>query len=231
MADEVKDVLDDLTIDEMIEEAAGDHSDIDSIREKTKKIIDDTRAGGNKVTDEDDGPLAGLEHMHSLSLSIGLPVPRILFNEMVNVADASSSRKRKWLKNIKNMSKIKETGCIEIEIPRTPEGNKRIAYLVLDECDENHDMTAQLDKIYSKIPEEKQEEIRKHLSMLVYLGRSAYGQMLTQIESTMSEIKKKVSDTFDPRTLGIDAANTTIFIDHPNTKRVGIFVRFEDEIN
>ena len=205
------------------------------VQDRAREIIRKTRAASKHV--DDGGPLADIQAMHNLSLSIGLPTPRILFNAMVDAADAASDAKKKtWRRQIRQMSEVKETGCIKIDFVKGEDS----AYLVLDECGPDHDLTAQLDKIYTRIPDKRREEILKHLSMLVYLGRAAYSQMMVKMMPTLTAIGKGirvpssdsgVNNTFDPRILNVDPANTTFYVVHASDRRVGIFVRLSSEID
>lgn len=232
-------LFEDLTFDELAEQAAQalhnqtgevlSDAALDEVRTRAREIVSGTSAETPRGALP--GALEGMQDMHNLTLAIGLPVPRILFAQMVEAAAASAGRKKVWLRQLKDMSAVRETGCIQVDFYDVQAGKKNTAYLVLEECDENHDFGAQLDKVYSRIAEDKQDEIRKHLSMLVYLGRSAYGQMLVKNGPTLAKITQHLppgddGKPFDPRVIGVDPANTTLYISLPKTKRVGIFVRF-----
>lgn len=246
--DPAAELFEDLRIDELAENAAEamrrqnggaglTDADVEAARARAREIIDETRAAESKKAPGGGaaGPLAGMHEMHALSLSIGLPVPRILFGQMVEASTATAAQKKAWHRQLKGMSKVKETGCIQADFFDTGTQEKNTAYLVLEECGEDHDLGAQLGKIYSRIPPEKQGEIRRHLSVLIHLGRSAYGQMLKKMMPVLHKVGKKIpaqggDKPFDPCVLGVDPANTTLFIMPPGTRRVGIFVRLADEI-
>jgi hypothetical protein len=255
--DDVAQLFEDLTIDELAEQAAdalrmqrreaGEDADtsvdlteaeLDAARARARQIIDETRAAqaeAKAAGDEDAGALAGMQDMHALSLSIGLPVPRILFDQIIEASTATPARKKTWRRQVQAMSDVKETGCIQADFFDTRTREKNTAYLVLEECGEDHDLGAQLDKVFSRIAPEKQDEIKKHLSMLIYLGRSAYGQMMMKMMPTLSKAVKKIpidaeEKEFDPRVLGVDPTTTTLVVTLPGTRRVGIFVRLADEV-
>jgi len=229
---------DDATIDDLAERvieahhAAGgkDLGETDRVaaQARAREIINEARDRA-----DDNGALAGLHDMRKLSLAIGMPVPRILFNAMIDAAAVSESRRRTWRRQLK--FGVKETGCIQVDFQDIHTKENDIAYLVLDKCGPGHDLSAELDKLYTRIPESRQDEIRKHLSVLVYLGRAAYSQMMAEMMLLLTEIGKKIpcpADdaagpvAFDPRMLGVDPANTTIYIPYTQEQRVGIFVRF-----
>lgn len=196
-------------------------------QERARALIDESRESGGAA-----GPVAGMEAMHALSLAIGLPVPRILFDAMVETSTATAGRKKAWRRQLKKMTSVKEQGCIKVEFYDVVDKKPNTAYLILDRCGVEHDLTAELDKIFSRIPEDKKPEIQKHLSALVYLGRSAYGQMATKMNSLLQDIGKKITASdFDPMTLGIGYDNTTFYVPHVDGSRVGIFVRLQDEVS
>jgi len=244
--DDVADLFDELTLDELTERAAEaqraagtelSEADLDAVQVRAREIIAETRESQRLAASEAKasgteaaGPLAGMDDMHALSLSIGLPVPRLLFSQAINASSATKGRKKAWLRELKVMSDVKETGCIQADFFDTQTREQNTAYLVLEECGEDHDLGAQLDKVFSRVAEDKHDDIRKHLSMLVYLGRSAYGQMMMKMVPLLTKLGKKLPDGFDPRQLVIDPDNTTLSLNIAGTRRVGIFVRLADEI-
>ena len=169
-----------------------------------------------------EGEAAGLRDMRNLSLAIGLPAPRILFDAMVEASRGTNGEKEAWRRELGQMSEVTETGCIRIDFS----GEAAPAYLVLDACGPDHDLTAQLDKIYSRIPAGRRKEILKHLSVLVHLGRAAYALMATKVRPVLAQIGEKTGGPASPpHALHVDFANTTLYVPHIGGRRVGIFVR------
>jgi len=203
-------------------EAAIGRAERAAAQERAREILGKAGAANGE------GPLAGIQDMHNLSLAIGLPAPRILFDAMVDAAAATNKEKKVWRRQLMRMSEVQETGCIKVDFA----GKKGSAYLVLDECGPGHNLTAQLNKLYARVPNERRGEILNHLSALVHLGRAAYSQMMVQMMPTLEAIGKKirVAGAFDPRLLGVDPANTTLYVPHTGNRRVGIFVRLSSEI-
>ena len=66
-----------------------------------------------------EGGAAGLRDMRNLSLSIGLPVPRILFDAMVEASRGTDGEKEAWRRELGQMSEVTETGC-RIDFSRRP---------------------------------------------------------------------------------------------------------------
>lgn len=175
--------------------------------------------------------LEGLRDMQLLAQAMGLPVPRILFAEMLEKSSASLGQKQKFRRELADMTPLTETGCVSVEFRGPGADLPQTAYLVLEKCPADHDLSAQLDPLYAKIPPSRQEEIRQNLSMLVYLGRSTFRQMLETKTRVLAEIARKLPPGFDPADLQVDPANTTLFLPPPCAARVGIFVRYEGDLD
>ena len=155
---------------------------------------------------------------------------------MIEKSSASLGQKQKFRRELADMTPLTETGCVSVEFCGPGAGGAggaavpQTAYLVLEKCPADHDLSAQLDPLYAKIPPHRQEEIRQNLSMLVYLGRSTFGQMLETKTRALAEIARKLPSGFDPADLQVDPANTTLFLPPPCAARVGIFVRYEEDL-
>lgn len=198
--------------------------DWEFVEDRARQLVDETQSSSETTQ-----LLAGMRHMHHLSLSIGLPAPRIIFDAMVEAATANPNRKNIWRRRLQLMSEITEHGCIQVDLPGGTSAHKKF-YLILDECGPEHDLTAELDKLYSQLPERSRGTILEHLSTLIYLGRSAYIQMAKKMEGVLTEIGKKIQNLegappFDFRVLAVDPKNTTLYVPHIENRRVGIFVR------
>lgn len=234
MTDEIEELFDEITLDEVVEKAAGvrreagedlSPGDVEAARARAKELVDEARQ------DPESGLLAGRKDMQNLALSIGLPVPRALFDVMIDAGTAPPARKKALRQQLPAMSPVTETGCIRADFFDTTTQAPNVVFLVLEACDAAHDLGAQLDKIYGRLKPDKREEIRNHLSMLVYLGRTAYGQMLAGNPDLVKKLLRKLPAGFDPHVLNVDPANTTLFLGAPcDGRRVGIFVRLESEV-
>ena len=201
-------------------------TDIQDAQIRARKLVDEARADPSK------NPRDGLEAMRNLALSIGLPVPRILLAEMIKASSASASRKKKLIARLPKISEVSETGCIKVDFPVTKNGKSShdTAFLVLDQCAPDHDLGAQIYKLFSRISADKQDEIRKHLSMLIALGRRSFGTVVAENKNLLKEIANGLPADFPVTRLMIDTKNTTFFMAAPCKTRVGIFIRFESEL-
>lgn len=197
------------------------------IIQKAQKLIESPSEDDKKRLEN---TLEGIKDMRELSLAMGSPVPRILLAELIKCGKASNTQKKALMKKLPTLFTSDDIGCVEVKFYDTTEKKETRVYLVLDECGANHNLGTELEKLYSRISEEKQEEIRAHLSMLIYLGRASYAHTVNTNETFVREIIKHISDTYNPFLLGVDPKNTTIHSRIPNTKRVGIFVRFEKDV-
>ncbi|GFR91530.1 hypothetical protein ElyMa_002594900 [Elysia marginata] len=179
-------------------------------------------------------PVENRDVLQAFSFLIGLPVPRILFGQMVEATTATAARKKAWRSLLQKAAGTSETGCIQVDFFDRVASKKNTAFLVLEECGESHDLGAQLDKLLLRMPPRGPNEIRKHLSALIYLGRMVYTQVMSKLRPTLEEIRKKLpaqsgGKPFDLHFLGVDPTNTTLFIDLPKARRVGIYVRLAEE--
>ena len=223
--------FEDVLWEEVVGQATEDRSDGGTLTEDDVQLAR-TRARSlvQGIREGEAPPLAGLRDMQLLARAMGLPVPRVLFAEMILRCSASAERKRVFSRGLKDMSPLSETGCISTDFFDRTTGAAGKAYLVLEPCGADHDLGAQLDPFYARIPPEKQDDIRQFLSMLVYMGRQTFHHLLETKRTLVEEITKKLPDGFDPSALEVDPANTTLFLPPPCTQRVGIFVRYQDEV-
>ena len=200
-------------------------SEIKIASAKAYKLVQDAQQK------KDNSILKGAEAMRNLSLAMGLPVPRILFAEMAKRGSAKSKPRKKIQAQIAGMSKISETACIKAKFVDIKTKREKTAYLYLAACGADHDLTAQLDKLFSRIAKNKEAEMKQHLSVLVYLGRNAYARMLALNKDLVGNILHHLPTGFNPRVLMVDPKNTTLYLQNPCSQRVGIFIGFESEIN
>ena len=176
------------------------------------------------------------EKMHAMSAAIGMPVPRIMFSHMIDCAEAPIKTKEAWISDLQEIEnsvlsgKMRtRTGCMELKF-RDTSGALVTAYFVLDACTDAHDFGAELEKIYTRISPDQHDVIRKHMSVLLYFGRTAFFNMFTMAQDLMEEISAAISKTFNYQMLKMDPANTTLYLPPPCTVRVGMFVRFASEL-
>jgi hypothetical protein len=145
---------------------------------------------------------------------------------MVEASPLSRGEKEQAKKEILEISSVRAVGCMEVDFFNAELGRKDKAYLVLDECEADHDLGAQLDKLRRHVAAEKWPEVVRSLSMLVFVARSVY--------ETVARDKADLVRRMCPGAEGVlaykvDPSNTTLFVD-AIPQRIGIFVRMEDEV-
>ena len=174
----------------------------------------------------------GMRDMRALTLSLGLPAARLCLKHLVEFGAAPDPVKRSLCASIDAVSEITEHGCQEVTFYNKAKGREDKAFLLLDECLAGHDLTAQLDRLAPHIAVARRPEINKHLTALVFLGRSAFAKVCEENRPLVADILSYLpaADRIDISKLYVDPRNTTLCI-HPRTpKRVGIWVRFLDEL-
>ena len=168
----------------------------------------------------------GLRSLQNLTLSMGLPTARACFRAMLE-ANSASAAVRAWAtREIAEFSPVTEVGCMQVDFFDKIAGRPATAHLVLDECPRDHDLSAQLARLRSRVNEEKWVEVIKHISMLVHLGRSIYAQIAERSKPLIRRIYGRPADhdCAAEMQLGVDSRNTTLFVDPRWPTRVGIFV-------
>jgi len=173
----------------------------------------------------------GVRSLQNLTLSIGLPAARECFYAMLNANAVSPALRASATREIKAFSPITEVGCMRVDFFNMITAKADVRYLVLEKCPSDHNLGAELHKLKSIVDGDKWVEVVKHLSMLVYLGRSTYAQLAALNKPLLRRIYKRADDDecADLMALGVDSRNTTLFVNPRWPVRVGIFVRSEDE--
>jgi len=177
-----------------------------------------------KLSDEDK---RGIQDLHNLSLSMGLPAARATFTMMVEAAGLHGKKKTKISNAILNISPVTEVGCYKVDFFNKDTGKADVAYMLLDVCHRDHDLGAELDCLKKHATEEKWAEILKHLSMLVALARKTYSETARSHISLIRGIFGL--SAFDPCTAyldyKVDPGNTTLYIDPTWPTRIGIWIK------
>lgn len=197
--------------------------------------------GGGEVTEEDKEAAKrralalvreerennGAGHAHALALSIGAAVPRRLFGAAIAGAAAGAEQKKGWRRGLEKAlgDGGKDQGCISVDFYDTRSRRRETAYLLLEAVGAGHDLGAELDKLYGRTAAEAREKLKKELSMLVFLGRSAYGQVMMEAASVLEEVAGRQAPPVNFKELSIDPANTTFHLAAYPEARVGIRVK------
>jgi hypothetical protein len=193
------------------------------VEEKAHALLDQLG-----VTSED---AIGIRNLQDLTTSIGLPAARESFEAMLDANRVTPALRAAALREIKAFSPITEVGCMQVDFFNMIKAAPDVAYLVLDKCPANHDLGAELKKLRTVIDTDKWVEVVKHLSMIIYLGRTVYAAMAKEHKPLIRQIfgRSADHDCADLMTLGVDSRNTTLFVNPRWPVRVGIFVRFKSD--
>jgi hypothetical protein len=252
--DDLPELLEDVALGEVSERTARkddgeglSEAELEAAQARARTIIGEARRGGA-------GAVSDLREMRrlqlELTLAVGMAVPLTLIRQMIERAGARAEQAGAWMRQLKRVSVVEGVGCISVEFPDRRLGRSNTVYLVLAECGADHDLGAQLGKLYSRIPEACQAEIRKQLSILVHLGRAAYRHAVAAMTPAIVAIaecsaKKNAGgsslpdafstpntrvNAYNPLILAVDAANTTLYVPRAGPRRVGIYVRLAEEV-
>lgn len=223
-------LLDGMALDEAADIAARHHvsdggtqpsdAHLHEAKQKAKKFLNDVGT-------------EGLKDLRALTLTMGMPSARKILKQLIDFGIAPDPVKQSLRDAVDRISpEMKEHGCQEITFFNKAKGKEDKIYLVADECDANHDLTAQLNKMAPHIPVARRPEINHHISVLVYIVRSVFAKVVKENESLLKDILRYVpsSERLNINALQVDPRNTTLCF-HPHTpRRVGIFVKMSDEV-
>jgi len=228
MTDEIKKALesDPPSIEDIakkVVEGSGLQIDPKLLAERAKKMI------SGEGTDPKN--IESIQKARRLYLAIGSSVPRVLISEMIRLGTAPEEKKTELLKHLdSSVLENPEVGCITVGVAN--DVGKQSAYILLDICEEHHDPGEQIKLLLDRVPENKHEEIMRHISSIVEMGRLMYVEVLLRNEMFMREVMKyaPLPPNFNPFLLYIDKSNTTLCLPVKNMKRVGVYVRFGDVV-
>ena len=197
-----------LTLDD-VATAEGEMAGVDAspeVRDRARALVDTLGA-------------EGAADMRALSRRMGIPVARVFLAEMIRHGPAAErDRLAALVAAIPDIGAAAGSGCVQIEFPTF------VAYIMLDACGADHDLGAQLEKIYAHIPEAQQAAVTKHLSFLFGVGRTIYDRVVCENLALVTEIADSLPEGFNPRDVAVDLANTTMYLAAPCVRRVGLFV-------
>jgi hypothetical protein len=210
---------------ELREEMALDRLTADMPPDQAHSMRGRIRAKAEEIRESPEEVIQGMQAVRNLTLATGSPAPRVILPLVIDATTATKGRKKVWKKKVMKAlpDKGEGLGCIQVDFFDTSTQKPNVVRLVLEPCGGDHDLDAQLAKIYSRIPPQKHAGICKHLGMLIHCGRAAYGDLLASLGPVAHKIKKSLPAGSDIRMV-VDPANTTLFVGVPGTKRVGIFI-------
>ena len=196
-------------------------------------VVADARARASELlTTMTSNDEAGLKDLQNLTLSMGLPSTRSMFKCMIENSNLRGVAKKDAIRAVADFSPVSESGCMKVDFFNQALGAPDIAYLVLHKCPRDHNLEAQLNKLKPHVLAEKWAEVTRSLSMLIYIGRSVYGQIARANLGLIRDIHGAAAD--DPCTdyldLKVDVENTTLYLDASWPSRIGIYVRLGAEV-
>jgi hypothetical protein len=197
------------------------------------EVVADARARASEMlTTMSSDDEAGLKDLQNLTLSMGLPSTRSMFQFMIENSKLRGVAKKDAIQAVADFSPVSESGCMKVDFFNQARGAPDIAYLVLHKCPRDHDLEAQLNKLKPHVLAEKWAEVTRSLSMLIYIGRSVYGQIARANLGLIRDIHGAAAD--DPCTdyldLKVDVENTTLYLDASWPSRIGIYIRLGAEV-
>lgn len=202
-------------------------ADKTELARKAAKIIEDARR-------KDPNAVAGFEEIRKHAATIGFPAVRETFTILLERGFSPGPERDEMMKKLSDLFPITEVGSIEVEFFNKALGRADKAHLVLQRCPREHDLGAQLDKLRNSFDPAHAEamwaSVQKQLSILVFIGRDVYKRTVEQAGGFVAQLCR-VCDL--PAgllaSLGVDKANTTLYLDPEWPERVGIFVHLESE--
>ncbi len=191
----------------------------------TPEMIAAARAKAEEMVKENE---EGLRDLQNLTLSMGLPAVRALYRHMVEASGLRGAAKKNALREIDDFSPVTEVGCMKVDFHDRVSNRGRVAYLLVDQCPKDHDLTAQIEKLRPLCADDKWPEVVKHLSMLVHITRSVYNQVSRAHEPLLAKLAPDhKADFLD---LKVDMSNTTMFLDAYGPTRIGIFIKLDTDV-
>ena len=178
------------------------------------------------------GDADGIRDLKNLTLSMGLPSTRALFRQMITASGVRGQVKSDAQREVAEFSPVTEVGCMKVDFFNKTTGRADIAYLLLDQCPKTHNLGDQLDRLKVHVSDEKWPEVLRHLSMLVHIGRSVFGQTARQHLDLIRRLFGLAPDADCAKYIDVQIAreNTTFFIDADWPNRVGLYVRLDAEV-
>lgn len=195
--------------------------------EKVRKMVTDFKNG--KVTE-----IEGATDLIDLTMSIGAPVPSILFQDILAACDINANMKDYYSTKLKELIPS-DVGCVKTEpFADIKTGGKAVGIIVYKEIDhdntKNHHIETELDNFLRHITKSKALQkkyrpmIEKQLQQVIKNGHGIYCHMREKCETIFKAMEGKYPEGFDPDELQYDPTRAEFSLKLENTRRVGIFI-------
>lgn len=183
----------------------------------------------NGKTEED---VKGLNDLQNLHLAIGLPFIRKLLTRLMERKTYTFSDHKRIEEMIFDISPITEASCFSVSFVDKNTNKRHTAYLLLDECDANHNLEEQFDKFKPRVTEEEWTKVLRKLSEMIGIGRTVYAKTVQQNMQLIRMILGvgENDNCAQYLMLKVDPSNTTMFVDELAPKRIGIFIKLDSEV-
>lgn len=156
------------------------------------------------------------ENISKQILAMGFPSARIMLYAL-----AKKFGKEYVGPRIEEICHIQEVGFMNIDFYNKFEDKKDNIMVILKECDKNHNLSDQLNKLMVHLDTEKWKDVLKSLSTVILLARNIYTSIYENNLDLITEIiGTENMDIY--RKLQVDPLNTTLYL--PDVEdRIGIF--------
>jgi len=176
-----------------------------------------------KIKEQGPELLQGAKETQQMMISVGLPACKFFLNTLIDHGSYPDTKKDELRRKVNELSTSDENGCMTINT--TPK-----LLIILEPCGKVHDMDAQMTKIKSLVPEARLPEVMHFLSVVVYLGRSVYRQVVTQCTDLFNEIKSGHDPKEDFTFIRVDPNNSTLYLMPDWNERIGIKAYTENDL-
>lgn len=156
------------------------------------------------------------EELSKQILAMGFPSTRIMLYALSKHYNKEYVNPR-----IEEICHIQDIGCLNIDYHNKYEDKKDNMVIVLKECNKNHNLSDQLNKLMVHLDSEKWKDVLKALSTLILLARNIYTSIYENNLDLIGEIVG--NENIDKyRKMQVDPLNTTLYLPDIND-RIGIF--------
>ena len=202
------------------EEVANENKEIQF--DKTKELLE-------KFANNESSELDGALDMIKLTLSVGSPVPSILFSEIVNSCDISDQEKIYYNSKLRDLMPT-EVGCIQIGEFVDVKGQTRSGYIVYKECDDSHhieDEIRNFTRLYTNnkdVRKKIKESMYTQLHQFSRTGYMSYLHLKDLGADVFKALDTKYPPDFDHNKLEYSPSKGVFSLSLPDTKKVGIYI-------